>query len=206
MNTRKGKFIVFEGIDGSGKSTQVRRLLSHLKEKGISVTETREPQNDRPVGALLRSALGGKTPLNEGSIALLFASDRLDHISAMLPELENGTSIVCDRYYFSSFAYNDTALDPEWIISVNAEAMRLLRPDLVIFLDVPSEVSIERLSKRAGEKEIFETPERQERVRRNYLGLFERFKDEENVVIIDGTLDSPKVTERVIEAVDKLFE
>lgn len=205
MNRRKGKFIVFEGIDGSGKSTQVRCLLSHLEKRGIDVCETREPQNDRPVGALLRSALGGKTELNEGSIALLFASDRLDHISSMLPMLEEGTSIVCDRYYFSSFAYNDTALDSEWIISVNAEAMRLLRPDLVIFLDVPSDVSIERLSKRAGVKEIFETPKRQERVRRNYLDLFERFRNEENVVIIDGTLDASDVTEKVIEAVDKLF-
>lgn len=205
MNKQKGKFIVFEGLDGSGKSTQVRTLIEHLKEKDIVCHATREPQGERPAGALLRRALRGDENLGEGAIALLFAADRLDHVNGIIPLLEQGESVVCDRYYFSSFAYNDTALDPEWIISVNAEAMRQLRPDLVIFLDVPSGVSYERIKRRRGNMEIFETPERQERVRNNYLALFERFKKDENIVIIDGTMDIADVSEKVIEAVDRLY-
>ena len=204
MDGRKGRFIVFEGIDGSGKSTQVRRLKAYLCSKGIKCEETREPQDERPVGALLRKALKGEISLDEGTIALLFAADRLDHIRQMKSKLESGISIICDRYFFSSFAYNDTSLDGEWVFEINAEAMRNLMPDMVIFLDLPSEVSLARVAAR-GKKELYENVERQERVRKNYFSVFKRFEDKLNITVIDGAEDSAEVAKKVHKAVDNLF-
>lgn len=201
---KKGKFIVFEGIDGSGKSTQADRLVRYLKSKNIKAVVTNEPQSDRPVGMLIRQALKKQISFDEKTIALLFAADRLDHIQRISEKLDEGFWVVCDRYYFSSFAYNDTALNKEWIISVNSEAMNALKADMTIFLDVPCDISLSRVSKR-GETEIFENTERQNRVRNNYLELFKRFKDDENIVVIDGNAKQNIIEKKIADKIDELI-
>lgn len=201
---KKGKFIVFEGIDGSGKSTQADRLVRYLKSKNIKAVVTNEPQSDRPVGMLIRQALKKQVSFDEKTIALLFAADRLDHIQRIREKLDEGFWVVCDRYYFSSFAYNDTALNKEWIISVNSEAMNALKADMTIFLDVPCDISLSRVSKR-GETEIFENTERQNRVRNNYLELFKRFKDDENIVVIDGNAKQNIIEKEIADKIDELI-
>ena len=201
---KKGKFIVFEGIDGSGKSTQADRLVRYLKSKNIKAVVTNEPQSDRPVGMLIRQALKKQISFDEKTIALLFAADRLDHIQRISEKLDEGFWVVCDRYYFSSFAYNDTALNKEWIISVNSEAMNALKADMTIFLDVPCDISLSRVSKR-GEREIFENTERQNRVRNNYLELFKRFKDDENIVVIDGNAKQNIIEKKIADKIDELI-
>ena len=201
---KKGKFIVFEGIDGSGKSTQADRLVRYLKSKNIKAVVTNEPQSDRPVGMLIRQALKKQISFDEKTIALLFAADRLDHIQRISEKLDEGFWVVCDRYYFSSFAYNDTALNKEWIISVNSEAMNALKADMTVFLDVPCDISLSRVSKR-GEREIFENTERQNRVRNNYLELFKRFKDDENIVVIDGNAKQNIIEKEIADKIDKLI-
>lgn len=201
---KKGKFIVFEGIDGSGKSTQADRLVRYLKSKNIKAVVTNEPQSDRPVGMLIRQALKKQISFDEKTIALLFAADRLDHIQRISEKLDEGFWVVCDRYYFSSFAYNDTALNKEWIISVNSEAMNALKADMTIFLDVPCDISLSRVSKR-GEREIFENTERQNRVRNNYLELFKRFKDDENIVVIDGNAQQNIIEKEIADKIDELI-
>ena len=201
---KKGKFIVFEGIDGSGKSTQADRLVRYLKSKNIKAVVTNEPQSDRPVGMLIRQALKKQISFDEKTIALLFAADRLDHIQRISEKLDEGFWVVCDRYYFSSFAYNDTAFNKEWIISVNSEAMNALKADMTIFLDVPCDISLSRVSKR-GETEIFENTKRQNRVRNNYLELFKRFKDDENIVVIDGNAKQNIIEKKIADKIDELI-
>ena len=201
---KKGKFIVFEGIDGSGKSTQADRLVRYLKSKNIKAVVTNEPQSDRPVGMLIRQALKKQISFDEKTIALLFAADRLDHIQRISEKLDEGFWVICDRYYFSSFAYNDTALNKEWIISVNSEAMNALKADMTIFLDVPCDISLSRVSKR-GETEIFENTERQNRVRNNYLELFKRFNDDENIVVIDGNAKQNIIEKEIADKIDELI-
>ena len=113
----RGKFIVFEGTDGSGKSTQMKMAGKFLQGRGISCILTHEP-TDSPFGALLRSCLTGRIDTDERAIAALFAADRLDHISnrvnGIVKHLEEGTTVLCDRFYLSSFAYNGGVVPLEW--------------------------------------------------------------------------------------------
>ena len=122
----KGKFIVFEGCDGSGKSTQLKLLASYLESKGEEVYLTREP-TDSPFGSLIHSCLTGRIVTDEHTIAALFAADRLDHIhnalNGILRKLEEGVTVLCDRFYLSSFAYNGGFAPLEWVISLNTPAM-----------------------------------------------------------------------------------
>lgn len=185
---KKGSFIVFEGIDGSGKTTQITKLYQALEAEGKSVIITREP-TDGNIGKLLRSYLVGEKTADIRAIAPLFAADRLDHITAkggISDVLSQGKILLCDRYYLSSFAYQALDCDMDWVIEMNRTAKELAKPDIHIFLDVPADISMSRVKKR-GETELFEQLERQQRVRENFFKLFEYFKNEENILVFDGT-------------------
>ena len=120
MNKR-GKFIVFEGIDGSGKSTQMKLLAQKLEEKGIKTRLTLEPTYGL-VGGTLHHILSGKIKADPKVTAALFVADRLDHLTnaedGVLKSLENGETVICDRYYFSSYAYQSTEVG-EWVVEAN---------------------------------------------------------------------------------------
>src|SRR5215471_2535238 len=119
MNTRSrnGCFVVLEGLDGAGTTTQAERLASRLRQAGYAVLVTREP-SDGPVGTVLRRALAGGValphrggPLSDHTLALLFAADRMDHLCAeILPALGKGQIVLCDRYLLSSYAYQGATL------------------------------------------------------------------------------------------------
>ena len=162
----KGKFIVFEGTDGSGKSTQMKLLAKFLKGKGVECILTHEP-TDSPFGGILRACLTGRIDADERAIAALFAADRLDHITnavnGIRKHLEGGVTVLCDRYYFSSLAYNGGLVSAEWVAQLNAPAMQL-RPDLTVFIDLTPEESMKRVSRR-GETERYESLETLHRVR-----------------------------------------
>ncbi len=100
-----GRFLVFEGIDGSGKTTQVQKVYQRLKDQGLDVTATFEP-TDGPIGSLIRQMLSGEMPTDQRTIASLFAADRTDHLvnpaNGIRTLVDEGKTIVCDRYYFSS--------------------------------------------------------------------------------------------------------
>lgn len=200
----RGKFIVFEGTDGSGKSTQAKMLFKYLAERGIPAYFTCEP-TDSFVGALLRSALGGRVECDEHTIAALFAADRLDHIqnsvNGLEKKLSEGTYVVCDRYYFSSYAYNGGQVDPEWVVSLNAPARKMLKADLTIFLDLPPEECMARISRR-GEQDRYETLEKQRKIREKYLEMFARFPDEKVRVIKSGE-DKTRTQSLVRKAVEE---
>ncbi len=200
------KFIVFEGIDGSGKTTQIKLLYNALTEKNIPVHITKEPTDD-PMGKQLRKYLGGKEKTDLRAIAALFAADRLHHITAengILDNLAKGNVVLCDRYYLSSYAYQSVDCDLDWIMALNREAANIARPDLHIFLDVPAEQSMNRVENR-GETEIFEKLERQQQIRRNFFDLFEMLKDKENVLIVDGTREPEVIAGEIYKNVSSIL-
>ncbi len=207
---KRGRFIVLEGIDGSGTTTQTGLLADALRLRGYEVLTTREPTG-RSVGTLIRSVLQHRLTLPSGevvtlpwsSLALLFAADRLDHVAHVVePALEVGTIVISDRYDLSSLAYQSST-SPEgegalgWLRSINARA---LRPDLTVVLDLPAQVAEERRRARGGEAELFEQTELQARL----AGLYERAErlvPEDAVVHVAAARTVEAVRADILEAV-----
>lgn len=193
-------FIAFEGIDGSGKSTQADLLGFRLKRMGYQLHTTCEP-TDGPIGKLIRKAFKGEMDLNDKTIAGLFVADRLEHILnpdfGMLQYLGADHLVICDRYYFSSYAYQASFTSMEWVIQANAISASLLKPDLTIFVDVAPLVCMERIMKNRSATELYENLENLERVRANYFKAFEMLKQEENVFVTDGSLSIEQVEENI---------
>ena len=197
-------FIAFEGIDGSGKSTQARRLEQWLKENGNNVHLTAEPTK-RPIGKMIREIFSGKTKADERVIAGLFVADRLDHIlnaeEGMLALLNSGSTVITDRYYLSSYAYHGVHTDMNWVIDANAMAARLLRPDITFFIDILPEVAMERIKASRESVELYETLDNLKAVRAKYMEAIEKVGSDERVVVIDGRLEQEVVAAKVIEVV-----
>jgi dTMP kinase len=165
-----GIFIVFEGIDGSGKSTHIKLLAEELRGRGLSVLETSEPSKDR-IGTFIRDYAernGDRFTLETET--LLFAADRYEHVRQVIaPALKRGMVVISDRYFYSSIAYQGaTGIDLDWIREMNRFAPR---PDLGILLDILPESSLERVNGRA--KTVFEVSDYLRKVRDIYLGMVE---------------------------------
>lgn len=201
---KKGLFFAFEGIDGSGKSTQIKSLVEQLRNHGLKCYETCEP-SEGPVGTMVRQILTGRMKADGRVITSLFAADRLDHltneVNGLCKEIDRGITVVTDRYYFSNYAYNSVDMDMNWVMECNRLSAELLRPTLNIFLDIPVDVALERISKNRLHTELYEKEERLLAVRKNYFKAFEVTKDRERVAIIDANAKPEVVAQRVWEAV-----
>jgi dTMP kinase len=185
----KSLFIAFEGIDGSGKSTQVELLTQSLKKKGHQVYSTFEP-TDSPIGSVIRNIFTHRIEADHRTIAGLFVADRLDHLlnksNGILAKLENGYTVITDRYYFSSYAYHGTHMPLDWVISANSLSAELLRPDINIYIDISPETSMHRLKNGRSTIELYETLENLREVRSKYFEAFKLLEKEENIFITDG--------------------
>ena len=203
----KGKFIVFEGIDASGKSTQIRMLEHYLKEKGVPVYLTREP-TDSPFGALAHQCMTGRIDSDEKAIAAVMAADRLDHIynktNGLLDKINAGVTVISDRYYFSSYAYQGAHLDMDWVIELNRLSAEALRPDVNIFIDIDAQTSMNRLQGR-GDLERYEKLDKQLKVREQYFAAFDRMKNEENVQIVQSEKEPVQTQANIRKIVDEIF-
>lgn len=203
----KGKFIVFEGLDGSGKSTQIKFLSKYLQGKGVECYLTREP-TDSPFGALIHACMTGRIAADEYTIAAMFAADRLDHVAnevnGIKRKLEEGATVLCDRFYFSSFAYNGGFVPLEWVVELNRPVMEQLTPDLTVFLDLPPEEGMKRVARRS-ERERYETLERQKIIRGKYFELFERFGEREHIVVVRSEKDKERTQAQIRAAAEELF-
>ncbi len=184
-----GKFIVFEGIDGSGKSTQMELLAEKLAKKGIKCRRTLEPTYGL-AGGVLHDILSGKIKADPKVTAAFFVADRLDHIlnetDGLLKSLKQGETIICDRYYFSSYAYQSVEVPGDWVVDANKLCADTLRPDCTVFIDISPKTAMERITKNRTNIEIYETEERLTQVREAYFDAFEKMKDSECVKVIDG--------------------
>ena len=197
----RGKFITFEGIDGSGKSTQLRMLASELRLRGLDVLTTMEP-GGTPLGRRLRAAFLETeeivAPLAE---LLLFAADRAQHVNFLLkPALENGKIVISDRYADATAAYQGAGrgFDERTINQVIELATDGLKPDLTLFFDVPVEKAIARTNSRTDAGELknrmdSETAAFYERVRRAYLRIAEREPERFIIINGDGAIDEIKI-------------
>lgn len=204
----RGRFIVFEGIDGCGKTTQVERLISYITEEtGRRCLSEREPDSRDIVGAIIRTALYGSVKITPEAMAYLHVADRLEHIAYMTPLLGSGENIVCDRYYLSNMAYNATEdLSVEEIYALNAPCVKKLPPDLVIFLDIDPEVTARRRHAGRSDEEIYDAMEKQISIRNNYkkaLAIAE--KDGVRVAVINADQSIDKVSADIIAAYKAAF-
>ena len=191
--------IVLEGIDGCGKSTQVSLLVDRLRSIGIDTLKLREP-TDGTHGLRLRSILNEEVQAEHDEILDLFVKDRKQHVSEKIePALNGGKTVVMDRYYYSTMAYQSASgFSMEKIRADNSFAPI---PDLVLILDIPAEDGVKRVLK-DGNADRFEKEEFLNRVREQYLKL----KDEPNVQLIDASLDVKEVHVNIWSFVENLME
>lgn len=197
--------IVLEGLDGAGTTTQAKRLVDTLNERGRRAVMTREP-SDGPVGRMIREMLVGGHALGDGravsqpTFSLLFAADRMDHVQReVAPALARGTIVVSDRWYHSSLAYQGTGAERAWIRELNRHA---LRPDLTIFLRVAPQVAAARRVAAGRAQELFEDLPMQERVAANYDAVLrELAASGERIEVLDGEMALDAVTEAIVTLV-----
>lgn len=176
----RGKFIVLEGGDGSGLSTQGAFLRDWIIEQGRSAILTKEP-TDGPIGGLIRAVLDNEWDLNPYSLQLLFVADRKHHLENVIePALRTGKTVICDRYILSTLAFGVPDIDEKQFKELNKD---FRKPDMTIILDVPPSVSIERMKKARGHLALFEEKNKLTRVRNNFLRLRNYFKP---TIIING--------------------
>ena len=200
MGSKKGCFIVFEGIDGSGKSTQISLLQEHIQEHSINCMTTMEPSNG-PIGTLRRQFRSGRIKGEEPTLTALFAADRLDHlnnpVNGICKLLDDGIAVLSDRYVFSNYAYQSVSVPLEWIMKCNEMANEIVRPDCHIFIDVSPETAMERVTRGRHQTDIYETKERLTDVRDRYLDLIHRMEDVENIIIVDGNRSPQEISDDI---------
>lgn len=209
MKKKRGLFIVIEGIDGSGTTTQAGRLCKYLSEKGLDVLFTQEP-TDEPVGKLIRDSLSGRISspttgerirFSEGALCLLFAADRFEHSRLVEAARCRGTHVICDRYVHSSIAYQslDRSITPRRVVEVNKGCST---PDVTLFLRVPVSRCLARLKNRKDAPTIYERKAKLEKIARNYHAtrrLYERTFGP--VVEINGSLPVDSVHSAIVERI-----
>lgn len=204
---KKNLFIAFEGIDGSGKSTQVKLLTDNLKKNGHKVYSTSEP-TDSPIGSVIRDIFAHRIEADHRVIAGLFVADRLDHLlnkeTGILKKLEDGYTVITDRYYFSSYAYHGVHMPLDWVIEANSLSADLLRPDLNIYIDISPEISMKRLTNGRSSIELYETLENLRNVRDKYLEVIKQLKFKENIFITDGNRSAELIAADIWDEVSRI--
>lgn len=199
------RLIVLEGLDGAGTTTQAKRLVEHIVAKGGKAHATREP-SDGPVGRLIREMLTGKhviegQRISQSTFGLLFAADRMDHLQREVePQLAAGVTVISDRWYHSSLAYQGTGADRDWIAGLNARARR---PDLTIFLQVRPEVAAKRRADAGRVQELFEDMQMQAEVAAGYKATIAELQVlGERIEIIDGEAAPDVVFANILKLVE----
>lgn len=192
-------FLVFEGLDGSGGTTQLRLLATALQRlpKPPEVVCTTEPSSG-PVGKMIREVLTQRV-LSEPVLPYLFTADRRDHLDrVVLPGLARGAVVLSDRYLLSSLAYQSGVLPMERVDILNGD---FPPPDAVLFLEVPVEECLVRIERRGLTREIFETRERLLNIHTAYQRALQlRTRRGDRILKLDGTGDPVEVHARVVQA------
>lgn len=208
MTPKKGHFITFEGIDGSGKSTQISLLKQRIEQLGASCYETAEPSAG-PIGTMLRQFLSGRMKADEQTLAALFAADRLDHLknetNGICRKIDQGIHVLCDRYVLSNYAYQGVSAPIDWIMQLNLAANETIRPDCHIFIDVDPDVTMERMAKNRFHADLYETREQLTRIRDCYRKLIEQLSDTEHIVLVDGNSSIEQISEEIWQKTAPLF-
>lgn len=205
-----GKFIVFEGIDGSGTTTQTELLNSFLLDNNISSVTTCEPSSG-PIGNMIREGFKKRVSfvnddkLFDEQMAYLFAADRHDHLYNEVDGIyklnKKGITTISSRYFFSSLVYHVSNDDEYDFVKKLNEKFPL--PDLTIYIDNPVEVSLKRIALRAH-RDTYENKEKLEKVKLNYKRVFEEYT--ENLLIVDGSKSIKEIHDEIKKRVLRLYE
>ncbi|MCQ2610723.1 MAG: dTMP kinase [Treponema sp.] len=196
-------FVVFEGIDGAGTSTQLK-ILSHRPEKLHICAEP----TTQATGRFLREILGGKIEVDPRTAAFLFAADRAEHIwgkDGIENLLKTNDAVICDRYIFSSLAYQSVSCGEELPAMLNSV---FPLPQILFFFDIDPAISLKRISGR-GVTEIYENKEYLDQTRNRYLEVIQRFKNNPDakdmeIVIIDATQTKEEISKIIWSHISKL--
>ena len=207
MKHQRGRFIVLEGIDGAGKTTQAALLEEHLRAQGREVVRTAEPTGF-PSGVALRQALSGAVKKSECEMAAMFVLDRIAHnihpTEGIVALLERGVDIICDRYYYSTLAYQGQSTDYEWVREMNLRCPRITHPDLCIYLDLQPEQSLERIRAGRDRLEIYENEDTLTRVRNAFLSVFADPFVTDRIEIVNAYRTPEEIAREIARAVDSL--
>lgn len=192
----RGAFILFEGVDRSGKTTQASRLVQHLNATGRPSVSLKCPDRTTATGTLLNSYLRREVELNDVSVHLLFSANRWEMYASLLKYLQDGVNVVMDRYVYSGVAFSacKRGMSLEWCMNADRG---LLRPDVVLYLDVP-----DTRSRPGWGEERYETPEFQARVRDTFARLIRI--ENVNWYVVDASQTVDDVAVRVRDVVDAL--
>ncbi len=195
---KKGKFIVLEGLDGSGTTTQLKNIESYFQRNNINHLLTYEPTSDK-IGALIRKILRKNWTTNEKSLQLLFCADRSHHLeTCIIPAINEGKYVVCDRYIYSTIAFGSINCDIKWLEALNKY---FLKPDLTLYFNTSVKTCLERINKRDNQKEFFEEEDKLIKVKKTYDILS---KNDQNTVIIDGEESIETVFDTILKEINKI--
>ena len=202
----RGKFIVFEGIDGAGKTTQIHLLANYLREQGRAVYCTAEP-TETVSGGLLRDALSGASRRTVCEMAAMFVFDRINHnvnpVNGIQKMLADGFDVICDRYYYSSLAYQGSGTDPEWVSNMNLNCPEIMRPDICVFLDLTPEQSMARINRNRATQEIYENEEKLTQVRNQFYCVFEQLRERDNIQIVNAYRSVEEIHADIVALISK---
>jgi dTMP kinase len=208
LNPYPGKLIVFEGLDGSGQTTQAQLLTKWFGEKRNQLAYYTKEPTDGPVGALLKLSLSSRLvsgkfnhkqePLDALTMALFFAADRQDHLNDdVVPKLKSGIHVIADRYYLSSLAYQSIHADYEWIKEINKHA---IRPDLTVFLEAPPAICVKRMQAQRWHVELYEDLTTLERVHDSFMYAIGQLRGEgERIEIVNSNQPAKDVHKIVVQ-------
>jgi len=193
-----GKFIVFEGIDGSGTTTQAELLFKYLKKQGQKVYLTSEPTKSL-IGGLIESQISGDWKSSSECLQLLFTADRAYHLEKeIIPLLKKKITVICVRYFLSTLAYGNSYIkDKNWLREINK---KFILPDITFLLKVSPKTCIKRIKKERFHKELFEKEDKLKKVYKNYLKFTKEFK---NICLINGERPIKEVFEEIKEIYEK---
>ncbi|MCL1862475.1 MAG: dTMP kinase [Defluviitaleaceae bacterium] len=201
-------FIVIEGLDGSGKSTQTRRLGEWLTKRGATCLITNQPSNGA-IGTLARETTKGAFSVDNEALSLLFAAEHLQHYKEKIePALSRGEYVVCDRYYYSNLVYQGKTPELfERILMYNHSVMNppAKKPDVVIYLDALPEECMKRITANRTEISIFEKIDKLKALRTRYISTLERLRETENIITIQTKkLNQSEVFEKIVHKIAPL--
>ena len=201
---KKGKFIVFEGIDGAGKTTQIQLLAKRLRESGVDVDVSAEPTTNES-GKALRRALSGQDKKSYSEMAAMFVLDRIGHNYEIRELVDAGKTVISDRYYYSSLAYQGKATDYNWVRTMNIDCPDIRRPDVCIYLDLTPEESLKRISNGRESVEIYENLEKLTEVRASFYYTIEDLrKDGEQIFIVDASRSIEEISDEIFNIVSNI--
>ncbi len=202
-NIYPGKFIAIEGLDGAGKSVQAVAVAGHYNSGCVCRAYATCEPTQFMTGGLVRSRLLHEWSCSPECLQLMFAADRANHLEKeILPLLEKGINVICDRYFLSSIAYGGIDGDMDWLTQVNS---KFLVPDLTVYLDVPPAVCVKRILKNGRSVELFEKEEILKKVSQNYSAAIGKMGSAMDIATIDGNRGPEAVTADIIRLVDKNF-